>query len=47
MDMDMEDMDGGDGAIDRGIGDGGILLGGLAIIIGRGITLQLMLVVES
>ena len=45
MDMDIEDMDGGD--IDRGIGDGGILLGGQVIIIGRGTTLQLILVVES
>ena len=47
MDTDIEDMDGGDMDIDRGIGELGILLGGRVIIIVRGIILPLMLVVES
>ena len=43
MVMDIEGMDGGDMDIDHGIGGGGILRGGQATIIVRGITLQLIL----
>ena len=43
--MDIEDMDGGGGDIDLGIGDGGTLLGGQDIIIVHGTTPQLTSVV--